>query len=195
MIKNNKGAVIIVTVVSMFILTIIGFVCIEMFIAQNMLVAADVAKIRTFYAADGVVEMLRGQINRFCPDGTTNYLDAAIPPLGSTASWSRATEVNTIIAAGYDTTPTFPVVCARVEIRRVNSPPSSYVDFTTTTLNVQYYRIMGVSSVTVNSDVIYSTVSYYFYVSSMTPPGNIWRKRFAGWREHKNIQNDTGLIQ
>ncbi|GEM_PF-2247215 len=194
MIKNNKGAVIIVTVVSMFILTIIGFVCIEMFIAQNMLVAADVAKIRTFYAADGVVEMLRGQINRFCPDDNlTNYVDAAIPPLGSTAAWSRATEINTIIAAGYDTTPTFPVVCARVEIRRVNSPPSSYVDFSTTTA-VQYYRIMGVSSVTVNSDVIYSTVSYYFYVSSMTP-GNVWRKRFAGWREHKTIQNDTGLIQ
>ncbi|MDD3065969.1 MAG: hypothetical protein PHT24_06915 [Endomicrobiaceae bacterium] len=195
MIKNNKGAVIIITVVSMFILTIIVFVCIEMFIAQNMLVAADVAKIRTFYAADGVAEMLRGQINKVCPDSTTNYLDSTIPPLGSGTLWSGATVINNAIAAGYDTTPTFPVVCARVEIRRVNSPPSSYVDFSTTTA-VQYYRIMGVSSVTVNSNVIYSTASYYFYVAPITiGTTTFYRKRFAGWREHKTIQNDTGLIQ
>mgnify|MGYP001182363894 CR=1 FL=1 len=195
MIKNNKGAVIIITIVSMFILTIIGFVCIEMFIAQNMLVAADVAKIRTFYAADGVAEMLRGQINKVCPDSTTNYLDSSIPPLGSTAPWSGATVINNAISGGYDTTPTFPIIFARVEIRRVNSPPSSYVDFSTTTA-VQYYRIMGVSSVTVNSNVIYSTVSYYFYVAPITiGTTTFYRKRFAGWREHKTIQNDTGLIQ
>lgn len=195
MIKNNKGAVIIITIVSMFILTIIGFVCIEMFIAQNMLVAADVAKIRTFYAADGVAEMLRGQMNKVCPDSTTNYLDSSIPPLGSTAPWSGATVINNAISGGYDTTPTFPIIFARVEIRRVNSPPSSYVDFSTTTA-VQYYRIMGVSSVTVNSNVIYSTVSYYFYVAPITiGTTTFYRKRFAGWREHKTIQNDTGLIQ
>jgi len=195
MIKNNKGAVIITTIVSMFILTIIGFVCIEMFIAQNMLVAADVAKIRTFYAADGVAEMLRGQMNKVCPDSTTNYLDSSIPPLGSTAPWSGATVINNAISGGYDTTPTFPIIFARVEIRRVNSPPSSYVDFSTTTA-VQYYRIMGVCSVTVNSNVIYSTVSYYFYVAPITiGTTTFYRKRFAGWREHKTIQNDTGLIQ
>lgn len=195
MIKNNKGAVIIITIVSMFILTIIGFVCIEMFIAQNMLVAVDVAKTRTFYAADGVAEMLRGQMNKVCPDSTTNYLDSSIPPLGSTAPWSGATVINNAISGGYDTTPTFPIIFARVEIRRVNSPPSSYVDFSTTTA-VQYYRIMGVSSVTVNSNVIYSTVSYYFYVAPITiGTTTFYRKRFAGWREHKTIQNDTGLIQ
>lgn len=188
MIKNNNGAILIVTVISMFILTIIGFVSLEMFVSQNELVATDVAKVRTFYAADGVVEMLRGYIGKNYLETNINTFDAAVV----TSPWTEANVINTAISAGYDTTPTFPVVCAQVELRRVSVPPNS-VDFSTGTL-VQYYRIMGVSSVTVNSDVIYSTVSYYFYVSSMTP-GNIWRKRFAGWREHKIIQNDTGLIQ
>lgn len=190
MIKKNSGAILIVTVISMFILTIIGFVSLEMFVAQNELVATDVAKVRTFYAADGVVEMLRGYIIKTFPETTTNTLDSSVPVAPN--PWSNVSVVNNAIVAGYDTTPTFPVVCARVELRRVSVPPNS-VDFSTTTF-VQYYRIMGVSSVTVNSDIIYSTVSYYFYVSSMTP-GGIWRKRFAAWREHKIIQNDTGLIQ
>lgn len=191
MIKKNNGAILIVTVISMFILTIIGFVSLEMFVSQNELVATDVAKVRTFYAADGVVEMLRGYIGKTYLETTTNSLDASVP--AAPTPWPNVSVVNNAIVAGYDTTPTFPVVCARVEMKRVASPPGSYVDFSTTT-NVQYYRIMGVSSVTVNSDVIYSTVSYYFYVSSITP-GGIWRKRFAGWREHKIIQNDNGTIQ
>ncbi|GAB1402061.1 hypothetical protein MASR1M68_09720 [Elusimicrobiota bacterium] len=192
MIKNNNGAILIVTVISMFILTIIGMVTLEMFVSQNELVATDVAKVRTFYAADGIVEMMRGQVNIVCPDSTTNLLDYAVPPSGN---WTTGTNpVNTAVSAGYDTTPTFPVVCAQVYMRRVSVPPSA-VDFSTTTL-VQYYRIMGVSSVTVNSDVIYSTVSYYFYVAPITiGTTTFYRKRFAGWREHKIIQNDTGLIQ
>ena len=193
MIKNNNGSILIVTVISMFILTIIGYISLEMFIAQNQLVATDVAKVRTFYAADGVVEMMRGYINISCPDDAANLLDAAVPASGIWAAGSNA--INNSVSAGYDTTPTFPVVYAKVELRRAPVPPNTlYVDFSTTTPTVQYYRIMGVSSVTVNSDVIYSTVSYYFYVSSMTP-GNIFRKRFAGWREHKIIQNDNGTIQ
>ncbi|MDD5021272.1 MAG: hypothetical protein PHR82_03925 [Endomicrobiaceae bacterium] len=193
MIKNNNGAILIVTVISMFILTIIGFISLEMFVAQNALVATDVAKVRTFYAADGIVEMMRGYINVTCPDHLTiNYVDAAVPASGDWVSGSSA--VNAAVASGYDTTPTFPVVFAKVEVRRAPVPPNAlYVDFSTTTV-VQYYRIMGVSSVTVNSDVIYSTVSYYFYVSSITPD-NYFRKRFAAWREHKLIQNDNGTIQ
>jgi len=193
MIKKNKGAILIVTVISMFILTIIGLVSLEMFVSQNALVATDVAKVRTFYAADGVVEMMRGYIIKNSSETAVNFLDTNVPyPSGD---WTVASNViNNAIVAGYDTTPTFPVVCAHVELQRAPIAPNSlYVDFSTTT-TVQYYRIMGVSSVTVNSDVIYSTVSYYFYVSNATP-GGIWRKRFAGWREHKIIENNNWTIQ
>lgn len=186
MIKKDNGAILIVTVISMFILTIIGFVSLEMFISQNELVATDVAKVRTFYAADGVVEMMRGLIARDHSGDTGNDFDLAV----ITDPWTEANVINNAIVGGYDVTkPTAPNVYARVELRRVSVPPNS-VDFSTTA-TVQYYRIMGVSSVTVNLDVIYSTVSYYFYyVSSITIGYS-----FAGWREHKIIQNDTGLIQ
>ena len=135
--------------------------------------------------------MLKAHISKTYSEAT-NAFDAAV----TTDPWAGANIINTAIAAGYDTTPTFPVVHARVELRRapIGANPL-YVDFSTTT-TVQYYRIMGVSSVTVNSDVIYSTVSYYFYVVPITVgTTTFYRKRFAAWREHKTIQNDNGTIQ
>jgi hypothetical protein len=191
MIKRNNGAILLVVVISMFILTIIGFICIEMFAAQNILAMTDMAKIRTFYAADGVVEMMRGYIAKNYLETTADTLNLLVPyPSGD---WATASNViNSAVAAGYDTNPK--IVYAHVELQRAPVPPNArYVDFSTTT-TVQYYRIMGVSSSTVNSDVIYSTVSYYFYVSNATP-GGFYRKRFAGWREHKIIENDNGTIQ
>ena len=161
----------------------------EMFVAQNFMVAADVAKVRTFYAADGVVEMMRGYIAKNYPETTSNTFDLAVV----TSPWTTGTDpINNAIATGYDRpSDEFAVVTAKVELRRAPTP--YYIDFSTN-VTVQYYRIMGVSSVTINSNVIYSTVSYYFYITSATP-GGFFRKRFAGWREHKIIENDNGLIQ
>jgi len=193
MIKNKKGSILVITVISMFILTIIGFICLEMFVSQNILIATDVAKIKTFYAADGVVEMLRGYINANYPETGTNTFDLAVPASGVWALGSNY--INNLFVSGYDDVTTRNPIFAKVELRRAPVPPNTlYVDFATTTASIQYYRIMGVSSVTVNSDVIYSTVSYYFYISNATP-GGIYRKRFAGWREHKYIQNDNGTVQ
>ncbi len=193
MIKNQKGSILVVTVISMFVLTVIGFICLEMFVSQNILVSTDVAKIKTFYAADGVVEMLRGYINEKFIESNVNTFDAAVPP---SAPWDAGPNyVNGLFVSGYDDVTLRNPIFAKVELRRAPVPPNTlYVDFATTTASIQYYRIVGVSSVTVNSDVIFSTVSYYFYVSNATP-GNIWRKRFAGWREHKYIQNDNGTVQ
>ncbi len=194
MIKNKKGSILVITVISMFILTIIGFICLEMFVSQNILIATDVAKIKTFYAADGVVEMLRGYINANYPETGTNTFDAAVPP---SAPWDAGPNyINNLFVSGYDDVTTRNPIFAKVELRRAPVPPNTlYVDFSTTTV-VQYYRIMGVSSVTVNSDVIYSTVSYYFYVAPVAVgTTTFYRKRFAGWREHKYIQNDNGTVQ
>ena len=63
MIKNNKGAILVVTIVSMMILTIIGYVTLQMVSNQNVMDTYDQTKIRVDYAAEGIVERARGYID------------------------------------------------------------------------------------------------------------------------------------
>ena len=62
-IKNNKGGILVITLVSMMILTIIGYVALKMFASQNVMDAYDQAKMRTDYCAEGIVERARGYID------------------------------------------------------------------------------------------------------------------------------------
>ena len=63
MIRNNKGAILVVTIVSMMILTIIGYVTLQMVSNQNVMDTYNQTKIRVDYAAEGIVEMARGYID------------------------------------------------------------------------------------------------------------------------------------
>ena len=63
MIKNNKGAILVVTIVSMMILTIIGYITLQMVSNQNVMDTYDQTKIRVDYAAEGIVERARGYID------------------------------------------------------------------------------------------------------------------------------------
>lgn len=65
MIKNNKGAILVVTIVSMMILTIIGYITLQMVSNQNVMDVYDQTKIRVDYAAEGIVEKARGYIDYY----------------------------------------------------------------------------------------------------------------------------------
>jgi hypothetical protein len=60
--KNDKGAILVVTIVSMMVLTIIGYVVMQMFSMQNVLDTYDQTKIRVDLAAEGIVERARGYL-------------------------------------------------------------------------------------------------------------------------------------
>ena len=51
-IKNNKGGILVITIVSMMILTIIGYVTLKMLSKQNVIDAYDQAKMKTDYYGD-----------------------------------------------------------------------------------------------------------------------------------------------
>ena len=63
MINNNKGAILLVTIVSMMILTIIGYITLQMTASQGVTDTYDQARIRVGYAAEGIVERARGYID------------------------------------------------------------------------------------------------------------------------------------
>lgn len=65
MIRNNKGAILVVTIVSMMILTIIGYVTLQMVSNQNVMDTYNQTKIRVDYAAEGIVEKARGYIDYY----------------------------------------------------------------------------------------------------------------------------------
>lgn len=80
MIRNNKGAILVVTIVSMMILTIIGYVTLQMVSNQNVMDTYNQTKIRVDYAAEGIVEKARGYIDYYT---NKHYVDedhtASIP--------------------------------------------------------------------------------------------------------------------
>jgi Tfp pilus assembly protein PilX len=76
---KKKGSILPVTVVAMLIMTIIGLICIQMFMLQNMMNTVDQARTRTFYAAEGAIEMLRGYINLNYPETNNAFSSLAMP--------------------------------------------------------------------------------------------------------------------
>lgn len=66
--KNNKGTILLVSVTAMVIMMIIGFVCLQMYINQNIFDTLDATNKRTYYAAEGAIEIMRGYIDKHIPD-------------------------------------------------------------------------------------------------------------------------------
>lgn len=101
MINNNKGTILVITIVSMMILTIIGYITLQMVSSQNVVDTYDQTKVRVDYAAEGIVERAKGYIN-FVVDknkvpissatvqaGYTIYGDVGDNPTGSGYLYSR----------------------------------------------------------------------------------------------------------
>lgn len=63
MLKNNKGTVLVIAVTAMIIMIVIGMVCLKIYETQSLLDVYEQARIRTFYAAEGAIEMMRGYID------------------------------------------------------------------------------------------------------------------------------------
>jgi hypothetical protein len=75
MIKNNKGTILLITIVSMMILTIIGYITLRMVSSQGVMDTYAQTKVRVDYAAEGIVERAKGYIayvvdKNFIPSGT-----------------------------------------------------------------------------------------------------------------------------
>ena len=63
-IKNKNATILPVTIVSMFIMIIIAYTCIKMFLVQNVMATTDQLRIRTRYAAEGLMEKEKTNIYR-----------------------------------------------------------------------------------------------------------------------------------
>ena len=61
---NKKGTVLVVAVTAMMIVLIIGAICLQIYVNQNLLDTFDQVKTRTFYSAEGGVEMMRAYIQK-----------------------------------------------------------------------------------------------------------------------------------
>lgn len=53
---NKKATILPVTIVAMFIMIVVAYTCIKMFLVQNIMSTTDQLKVRTFYAAEAIME-------------------------------------------------------------------------------------------------------------------------------------------
>lgn len=71
-IRKQKGTILPVTIVSMFIMMVVAFTCIKMFLVQNIMSTTDQLKVRAFYAAEGAMERQKSRIYRYIRDINNN---------------------------------------------------------------------------------------------------------------------------
>jgi hypothetical protein len=64
MLSNKKGTVLVIAVAAMMIMGIIGFICLQVYTNQSILDSYDQIRKRTFYSAEGAVEMMKGYIDK-----------------------------------------------------------------------------------------------------------------------------------
>ena len=190
MIKNNKGAILVVTIVSMMILTIIGYITLQMVSNQNVMDTYDQTKIRVDYAAEGIVNRARGYIDYvidakleqnpptgaglidgfvYGDVGTNGYLYNMVESKGKWEMFNENTIDPDMAAYGFvdkhhpfDNS-MYPNVYARVYCEFVNASTDGFT--VNNTLQEQTYRIVGIASATVKAaggSVIVSTVACYF---------------------------------
>lgn len=69
---NKKGAVLVVAITAMVIMIVIGAVCLQIYTNQSLMDSYDQIKMRTFYSAEGALEMMRGYIVRMTENNLTN---------------------------------------------------------------------------------------------------------------------------
>lgn len=72
---NKKGTVLVVAITAMMIILIIGAICLQIYVNQNLLDTFDQVKARTFYSAEGAVEMMRAYIQKQTNDNLTTNGD------------------------------------------------------------------------------------------------------------------------
>ncbi len=78
MLSNKKGTVLVIAVAAMMIMGIIGFICLQVYTNQNMLDTYDQIRKRTFYSAEGAVEMMRGYLQKKIDATTVNPMDGDV---------------------------------------------------------------------------------------------------------------------
>jgi len=78
--KNNKGFILILTLVMALVMLIICFVCLKIFLAPYVAIQSDIIKKKEFYMADTAIEVIREQISNIFYD----YVD-------STEGWEKGT--------------------------------------------------------------------------------------------------------
>ena len=64
MLTNKKGTVLVVAVTAMMIMIIIGAVCLQIYMNQSLIDTYDQIRMRTFYSAEGAIELMRGYIDK-----------------------------------------------------------------------------------------------------------------------------------
>ncbi|WP_372519154.1 hypothetical protein [Candidatus Ruminimicrobiellum ovillum] len=89
MINNNKGAILLITVVSMMILTIIGYITLQMVSSQGVMDTYDHTKIRVDYAAEAIVERARGYIDYLVVQKSTPMPTPVIGSYGDVGSGGK----------------------------------------------------------------------------------------------------------
>lgn len=193
MILNNKGSLLPVAVASMLIIMVAGLATMKLFSMQNLVSVADQAKIRTYYAAEGVIEKTRYFIDHI--DLTNELLISAT----SGASWEDSssprrawTEGSTICFKTWssdDSTSMKPVVqissatltrandTERGSIAKLAGAYANYADAVNyktgedTTGKGGTYCITATASATVSnnfaSQTITTTLKYYFVSAGM----------------------------
>lgn len=172
---KEKGSILPVTIVAMLIMTIVGLICVQMFMLQNIMNTVDQARTRTFYAAEGATEMLRGYVNLNYPETNNAFSALAMP-------WQPIDIYINSSGNYYDRT-IHPGIYARAVCNRLasaNAVPGLPIVTEEFGKTYNYYAITGISSTTVSAKVITSTVAYYFY-TVYDGTNNI--KHFRGWRE------------
>lgn len=78
MLNNSKGTVLVVAVVSMMIMMIIALVCLQIYTNQGIIDTYDQIKMRTFYSAEGAVEIMRAHIDKQMELNRSEYGDHII---------------------------------------------------------------------------------------------------------------------
>ncbi|WP_413853793.1 hypothetical protein, partial [Candidatus Ruminimicrobium bovinum] len=64
--KQNKGFILVMTLVMAVIMLVIAFVCLKIFLAPYIAIQSDIIKKKEFYMADTAIEVVREQISNIC---------------------------------------------------------------------------------------------------------------------------------
>ncbi len=201
---NKKGTILPVTIVSMTIMMTIGIICLQMFSAQNILNTYDQAKLRTFYSAEGAVEMMRGYIDyAVAHNSNATYGDNHESGKGflnwktKTGKWEplKSGAEHPVLANYFDST-MHPKIKASAYCERLTAAEISSiaVEVPAVAAYNNYasgeqcaYKIVAIASTThktnLATQLIVSTVTYYFATKRRMDGSKIVHDRkFVCWR-------------
>lgn len=89
MIKNNKGFILVMTLVMALIMLVIAFVCLKIFLAPYIAIQNDIIKKKEFYMADTAIEVIREQISNV-------FYNPDVGSDGKSIRWENLSEEYTI---------------------------------------------------------------------------------------------------